>query len=620
VLKDQLITNELNLFSPAAIKKILIATYERKQMSTKTLRKRIAFVAVAALGFGVVTGVQAKATVTGTFSATYDATNGVGIVGGTAKLRVTSDAAATLSIVVSGVGSVITSTVDGTDFTHNTVDSGATGTPAYTLNGPTSWTDAAGGGAGYDDITLTSTVVGATTVTITPVVSGIPGTAVVKTLTWSSADGTAINAGNTIISVVDTRAHCASSTSLSDDINNLTNLNAVSSGSYRNTSPAADTFGYLCVIIRDGNGNRVASTDKQIWNISAGSLDNTGTLTRAATANGTAGTGTGAFYYPLAGDNIAPVKGASLSVTLIKGSTSITKSITFDFYGKIASVGLSSVTSSVAPGDFGPDYQTATSATTKAQTTILAYVTCKDKNDVKVVHCDYNGTGTSLVLGTNAYIVGDSDKVSGTPSFSATSPATNVEAGALTPSVVWNTASSVNAVKDWLKLDVSSTTTDLQKTSYTLYAKDASETTPSARIKSNSVDFFLSGAVAKVAVTPSATSGNPGGAITVNVSATDANGYPIEDGSTISLLASNGGTVAPNSKSTFAGGFATPATAVLGNGDTVITAVSGSKSGNATVKVSGGVSSTDAQIASLIAKINALTKLIAKIQKKLGVK
>jgi len=38
---------------------------------------------------------------------------------------------------------------------------------------------------------------------------------------------------------------------------------------------------------------------------------------------------------------------------------------------------------------------------------------------------------------------------------------------------------------------------------------------------------------------------------------------------------------------------------------------------SATVKV---VSSVDAQIASLLSKINALAKLIAKIQKKLGVK
>jgi len=167
VLKDQLITNEKNLFSPAVIKKILIATYERKQMSTKTLRKRIALVAVAALGFGVVTGVSANAAVSGAWSNTYDTTNGIGIVGGTAQLTVTSTAAATLSFVVSGVGSVITSTADGIDFTHDTVDSGLGGTPAYTLNGPVSWTDTARGGAGNDVITLTSAVAGTTTVTIT---------------------------------------------------------------------------------------------------------------------------------------------------------------------------------------------------------------------------------------------------------------------------------------------------------------------------------------------------------------------------------------------------------------------------------------------------------------------
>jgi len=610
-------TNESDFFAQADPGKCPGSTIERKTMSIKTLNKRIALIAVAALGFGVVTGVSANAAVTTAWSNTYDTTNGIGIVGGTAKLTVSSGAAATLSIVVSGVGSVITSTVDGTDFTHNTVDSGSTGTPNYTLNGPTSWSDTAGGGAGSDEITLTSAVTGATTVTITPVVSGIPGTPVVKTFTWSSATNTAISATNSIFGVVDASGSCASSASQSDDTNNITNVNAVTSGSYRKT---ASVVGDVCLVLRDGNGNRVSSYDSVVLSLSAGSTASGGTLTRAVTSL-SAGTGTGAFYKTLYGDNIAAAKGATITVTVIKGTDSFTKSTNFDFYGKIASAALTSVTSSVAPGGFGPDYGDGTSATTKASTSILASIVCKDANGVVVVHCDYNGTGTSLSLGSTAYFVGDSDKVVGSPTFSASAPATVVESGALSPVATWNTASAVGAVKDWFKVDNSSTTSDLQHISYTLYVKDASLTDTPASIKSNSVDFYISGDVSKIVVTPSATSGAAGSPITVNVKATDAKGYPVADGSTISLLASNGGTVAPNSKTTFAGAFSTAATAILGNANTTISAVDGSVSGSAAVNVTGATgSSTDAQIASLIAKINALSKLIAKIQKKLGVK
>jgi hypothetical protein len=52
-----LITYERALFTQAKVRKFLILTNERKQMSTKTTFKRVALVAVAALGLGVLTSV-----------------------------------------------------------------------------------------------------------------------------------------------------------------------------------------------------------------------------------------------------------------------------------------------------------------------------------------------------------------------------------------------------------------------------------------------------------------------------------------------------------------------------------------------------------------------------------
>jgi hypothetical protein len=58
----------------AATRKYLVTTIERKQMSTKTNFKRIALVAVAALGLGVLSSIPSQAAVTGTLAVTN--TNG----------------------------------------------------------------------------------------------------------------------------------------------------------------------------------------------------------------------------------------------------------------------------------------------------------------------------------------------------------------------------------------------------------------------------------------------------------------------------------------------------------------------------------------------------------------
>jgi hypothetical protein len=68
--KGSLISDECSLLRQAVLKKSLRSTFnERKQMSTKTSIKRIALVAVSALGFGLLSVMPAKASDTGTLSA-----------------------------------------------------------------------------------------------------------------------------------------------------------------------------------------------------------------------------------------------------------------------------------------------------------------------------------------------------------------------------------------------------------------------------------------------------------------------------------------------------------------------------------------------------------------------
>ena len=72
----------------AATRKFLVTTNERKQMSTKTNFKRIALVAVAALGLGVLSSVPANAAVSGV---TITVTNGATPLAGTSTTKVNSD-------------------------------------------------------------------------------------------------------------------------------------------------------------------------------------------------------------------------------------------------------------------------------------------------------------------------------------------------------------------------------------------------------------------------------------------------------------------------------------------------------------------------------------------------
>ena len=77
----------------AATRKFLVTTNERKQMSSKTNFKRIALVAVAALGLGVLSSVPSQAAVTGL---TVTVTNGT-------SSFIKSDSTTAASIVISGL-------------------------------------------------------------------------------------------------------------------------------------------------------------------------------------------------------------------------------------------------------------------------------------------------------------------------------------------------------------------------------------------------------------------------------------------------------------------------------------------------------------------------------------
>jgi hypothetical protein len=175
--KDTLITYERALEAQAELRKFRGSTIERKQMSTKTTFKRVALVAVAALGFGTLSVAPSQAAPV--FAEVTVAAAGEGIVGGIVKVRVTFDTGTVTNLAVTGVGSVLGTTQD----TATVIGTPTTGT--WSINEPTG----ASGPAGTQTITLTSAVAGTTTITATPTnaTTGAPGTAVTKTIKWVAA-------------------------------------------------------------------------------------------------------------------------------------------------------------------------------------------------------------------------------------------------------------------------------------------------------------------------------------------------------------------------------------------------------------------------------------------------
>ena len=156
-------------------------------MSTKTTFKRIALVAVAALGLGVLAVVPSNAAPTAATTGAYDNTNNTAIVGGTATVTFTIDTSTTNTFSWTGVGAVLTATDDGSnaDFTDYS------GTESSNvINRPTSGSLVAAvdsDGVGTVAFLLTSSAAGTQTITVNHVgASGIPGTPVSKTITWTA--------------------------------------------------------------------------------------------------------------------------------------------------------------------------------------------------------------------------------------------------------------------------------------------------------------------------------------------------------------------------------------------------------------------------------------------------
>jgi len=567
-------------------------TFERKIMSTKTSIKRIALVAVASLGFGLVASVPSQAAVSVAYTNTYDNTNGVGVVGGTATATFALDTSTTYSVVVSGVGSVLIADPSSSNADWlSPVPSGGVNAAAYNFTSGTIEVDNTG--AGELVMTLTSNAAGTQTVTLTPITSGIPGTPVVKSFTWVAAADTALSDSKTIVGLVSTTAACVDSASYANDATAVAAY-ARSTISYRDT--AGNRGLHLCVIARDGLGNVIDedAIDSIIVSSSNASFAS-GSVDRYSVASDFTdpGTGTydGALTLKLYGDGLA--KGAgTISVSITEGAVTVVRSLAITQYGKIATVTATQSNYALAADSDGADYTTTGD---ENGTAVVASIVCKDSLGTTVPGCDYDGDGDYTSDDTaSMYLVVDSDQVTGTPAFSASSPASAADLGASSFSIVQEASkvglTTLNIVVDNDLLDAG----DVQKQTIHFYIKDASETTPTAKI-STSVVFYNSDSASTVEVTVGAEEVAVGGTTTVQVSVKDENGYPVEDGTAVTVVATNGSVITGGSSSTTNGAFATAKTFVSGDQSASANVVAsvGSKSGSKKIAITGVSAASD---------------------------
>jgi hypothetical protein len=581
--KGRLMTNESDTYAQAEPGKAPGSTFERKEMSFKTLRKRIALVAVAALavtGLSTVTANAAGTAETITCTTAYNTSSCTQVIGGTAVVTFkASDDTIRYTITSSGVGNIGAATLsdDGNNYLVGT-------TTAATF--PTTGLDFL---AGEDNetaaLTVTSAVAGTQTLTIVKKnASGTPTATYTQSITWTTASNTGISAAKSTMYVASDDGNCSDpgSSKAADDV-----IAAAERISRTGVNTAVD----VCVIARDANEN--------LLTIGAATLVSS-TFGRSAT---TPANETGEYRLDLAGANALLSGTETLTAVVIDGfGNAAILTTTLSVYGSLKKIELSAARGSAyaAADQSTTDIDTFAefAAATGTDRVLVVGIKATDSNNATI---DLNAAGVAAAnsITTSNWTV-DSDKIAGTPA-DRTSQTLGSTINDLAPE---NELSSSRYGSFNVQYIVCGTKPE--KLTLTAWGKDSD----GVWIKSNSLDVYCSGAADKVEVTAAGQA--------VNVKVSDANGYPVADGTSVTLAASNGSVVAPTSKTTAAGVFAVPATFIASStaASSQVTAIVGSKSGTS-APVAGGGTSLESQISSIVAAIAKLQAAINKINKRL---
>ena len=615
VEKDLLITYVSALSSQADLGNVSRSTTERKKMSTKTTFKRIALVTVAAMGLGVLTSVApASATqdvivcnvADGKSSGTHGTlTDGAcsGVAGPANTVQIKLDDTADASrLTVDGAGATFVATSDATNIKISTDGKSATvGTVAdnVTVNvaTPTVGTVTVSyfneGAAGIYSATADEIV----TVTVNAaassgVFSAAKSGAVIKAditdsyslsdlTTWSTSDTVVVAKGTSAVATVAIYTNDALGAAINSTVvGEMTGAGLFTLETTVALSAAATKTRYASKAQND-TGARVFTAG---GNIDSGTAAK-GVVYATVFGDGTAGTGTIKF-------SVGGVEVKSVSVTFSGEVKTITA--TQNLFVAVANTRLGATdaagaASSTAVGDTYAVTLKAVDSASNAVTGITNWVATS--SDATVMNSTASGscTESSVTKGTyNCEVTGAASAVAGktaTITFSSllADGVTKISAAPLTFAI-----GTVAPAKITLSLD-KATYLPGEKVTLTLTATDA--------LSNKSADSigtaFLAAALDVSVQTSAAIFGTA--VQVINGKATATFFAPLAGG-----------------KFTVAGKYGSSTAATVAG--TALTSVEGN------VSSAGDVAALTLLINSLIKKINALSTLVAKIQKKLGVK
>jgi len=605
-------TYEKGLFAQADPGIVSGSTIERKKMSTKTIYKRIALVAVAGLVSGLVSVAPATAS---DWSSTADlldcqvgatttddsATGCTQVATGRVSIGLSEatlfDAGVSDNDGISATISNLFVSVSGATIV-GTTNNGTGALPADITTGEFVW--------GYDGVNdadglIEGRFLGADAVSATKakvadsddnnsivLTSAVAATATVTVFQFSTTGLRTVIETHKVTWVAPETLNLASiHTSLITDANAAANCTVANKGTADNQSTYYDVVGgagaaTLCIIALSGAGTAKTGADITVTTtgpgliagaaVAASAADADGIHTLAITNNGLAGTAT--FNVSISSLNqdglTRTVKTSTISMTF--GDT------------KAASVVLT---------------QTVGALDESAGATAVASFTVKDANSNTIAKADDNGA--SLVVDSDVAstlvvdVAGESDA---------------------TAAVVIETASSVaasgTATAGTISVDCSATV--LEKITIKMHLEDNT-------VASNTITVYCTQAVGDV-TTETMTIAVVGDKVTATVLAgiSTKPTYPVADaaaGSAVTFVTS-GGTF-KSAAPAIVGGIATTDfySAGLAKTASIIgTMGSATATATATMTAASPLDSITTLINSLIAKINALNKLVAKIQKK----
>jgi hypothetical protein len=574
--------------------------------------KKVSAVAVAALAFGGLTSVAPASAATFdsgsvlkcTVSLENDNAGGTtctGAVGGQVSVTYTSAQTVPIKIVPSA-GMTIVGVVASTStyLAGSGIDDDGDDEHSY-VNGTSYaegiWYDAAN--ASTITLLLSSATAGDKTLTLSynSAATGAATTLSIGTISWSAASSVGLSTANSAISVALDGACPATAKAAAWRASAATAAVSTVGAMHYEDGAAGGASNYdICVLTRDGNDNAVDPTSLFI------------STTKGFVGDGTAVGGTGpgvAAAAPASGVNVFGFVGddvqtgvATITATATFSTSTITLTTQFLIHGDVATVAL-------ANNAFAD-----TIDTTITEDAIT--MTAKDAGGNAIPYQNAAAAGWDTAT-ANLAVASSNPTQTGTPvEGNEWAQATVVSSGAADAT----TGQTTNGA-----LDITCSATKTEKITVKLYGGVTADV-PAKDIISNEVTFYCSGSASTVAITAGKTTLTKGESTTVNVSVKDANGFPVGDGTTVTLAATGGSTVAPSSKTTLNGSFETAATFVAASEDasSTLTAIAGSKSASQVMTVGSGANALLTQIDALNAKIVALNALIAKIMKKLGVK